>query len=440
MRVTRKGKTKLRRFLCTFIAGLALFACAAPCFAAVGAPVGSAPLTQEEETYIKENPVVTIAMDVSWIPYAMYDKGSDAVIGIIPNILDMVCNRLGFRVEYMAKDTYADALAAVRSGETMLVSGVADDRAMTEKNHVLNTDPYITINYSAVTQTDVFDLYDAASSRRVAVCVGSYSTMAMREQMPTYEFVEYHSNEECMDAVVKGDVDTALIATYAAEYYKGLPRYENLRSILISNFSWGLCFGVNQESDPVLIEILNKGIATLTENDVNQAIYEGLVDAASRNRGFLKWVYDQPIAAMCVTGGMILLVLLLVVLLITRHNKNRQLEYERKLNAELTAANRAKQEFLSRMSHELRTPMNAIIGSAELSLKLPGRPEKMTEYLEQIQTAGKYLMGIIGDLLDADLMEKGVFELDLAWVSPTKPFCSAVSAIAAEFEEKGVFF
>ena len=79
------------------------------------------------------------------------------------------------------------------------------------------------------------------------------------------------------------------------------------------------------------------------------------------------------------------------------------------------AANRAKSEFLANMSHELRTPLNAIIGFSELmqqALFGPLGSDRYEEYACDINSSGKYLLGVINDILDMSKIEAGQFSMD----------------------------
>ena len=80
-------------------------------------------------------------------------------------------------------------------------------------------------------------------------------------------------------------------------------------------------------------------------------------------------------------------------------------------------ANRVKSEFLANVSHELRTPLNAIIGFSELMLGSSHAAlgdEKYSEYCRDIQASGRFLLGIISDILDMARLDSGQIEIDRA--------------------------
>ncbi len=94
--------------------------------------------------------------------------------------------------------------------------------------------------------------------------------------------------------------------------------------------------------------------------------------------------------------------------------KERTADLER-ATAAAEAASRAKSSFLANMSHELRTPLNAIIGYSEMLLEEggPAASEGLAADLGKIQTAGRYLLGLINDVLDLSKVEAGKTELSL---------------------------
>ncbi len=81
---------------------------------------------------------------------------------------------------------------------------------------------------------------------------------------------------------------------------------------------------------------------------------------------------------------------------------------------QLEIASRHKTEFLANMSHELRTPLNAIIGFSDVLLeKMFGELNaKQTDYLQDILSSGRHLLGLINDILDISKVEAGRMELE----------------------------
>ena len=74
------------------------------------------------------------------------------------------------------------------------------------------------------------------------------------------------------------------------------------------------------------------------------------------------------------------------------------------------AANEAKSNFLANMSHEIRTPINAVLGMNEVILR-ECKDEKILEYAQNIEGAGRTLLSLINDILDFSKIEAGSMEI-----------------------------
>ncbi len=68
------------------------------------------------------------------------------------------------------------------------------------------------------------------------------------------------------------------------------------------------------------------------------------------------------------------------------------------------SATRAKSAFLANMSHEIRTPLNAVLGMAELAMRIH-EEDKKNEYLRRVMEAGNSLLSVINDILDFSKIE-----------------------------------
>ena len=116
-------------------------------------------------------------------------------------------------------------------------------------------------------------------------------------------------------------------------------------------------------------------------------------------------------------------------------------EIEQK-SRELETASRHKSQFLASMSHELRTPLNAILGFNEMILdQVYGEvPPDVQEPLQNIQSSGKHLLGLINNVLDLAKIEAGRMELALSDYSVQDTVASVHSTLKPLAAEKGLDF
>ena len=102
-------------------------------------------------------------------------------------------------------------------------------------------------------------------------------------------------------------------------------------------------------------------------------------------------------------------------------------------------ANKAKSAFLANMSHELRTPLNAIMGFSEVMKEQHLGPVNNPRYLGyagDIHSSGRYLLGIINDILDLSKIEAGKMSLESAEEFPLRLSLEGSLAMVADLGKK----
>lgn len=164
-----------------------------------------------------------------------------------------------------------------------------------------------------------------------------------------------------------------------------------LFSVFFAGFRWGLLIGTMLLADLALLWFLHDTgrvpEPALTPSQIN-ALYFGSATA----------------------------VLLLLLVL-----ANLYVYWQNQIRAQLLAANRAKDEFLSRVSHDLRTPLNSILGFSEVLQKgYAGElNEEQREYVNLVNSSGNQLLALVDDLLDLSAIDtRG---LKLHWQSVNIP-------------------
>ena len=106
-----------------------------------------------------------------------------------------------------------------------------------------------------------------------------------------------------------------------------------------------------------------------------------------------------------------------------------------KLEAEVST--RAKTMFLANTSHEIRTPLNVIIGMTRLAQEAQDL-EEARRYLENVNTAGEFLLRVINDILDISKIEAGKLELERACFDLARVLDGIMEVHGAEARTKGL--
>ena len=104
---------------------------------------------------------------------------------------------------------------------------------------------------------------------------------------------------------------------------------------------------------------------------------------------------------------------------------------------EADEANRSKSDFLANMSHEIRTPINAILGMNEM-ISREAEDDTILTYSENIENAGRTLLGLVNDILDFSKIEAG--KIDIIPVDYDLSVClnDLVNMVSRRAEDKGL--
>lgn len=97
----------------------------------------------------------------------------------------------------------------------------------------------------------------------------------------------------------------------------------------------------------------------------------------------------------------------------TREKELRRINEElAQANRCVTAANKAKSEFLANISHEIRTPMNVVIGMSDLLLNTPPLTAEQENFVQLINKSGQTLLDLINNILEISQIEAGNITLE----------------------------
>ncbi|MGE9295062.1 MAG: ATP-binding protein, partial [Puniceicoccales bacterium] len=370
-------------------------------------------LTEEEKAWIEAHPVVTVGADAEFPPFEFEDQDGN-VVGLSLAYLDIITATTGLKFEIKSAKRWQNLLTEAESGELdLLAAAVPTDVRLQTLNF---SQPYAVFPSVIATRenTQFVGSLRNLVGRKVAVVEGFFEEDILRKDYPSLTLVTYPSRREALYAVAHGDA-TAYIGNLAIiSYLIRRENFDNLQIAAPTTFNRiGLCMA---SRDPMLISIINKGLATVTPLKQNELEQE--------------WIAVKYQEVEYVVFGRIGIALLTVIGigLIWNFSLNRQVMRRKKAEKELSAANESlkvakaraeeantqKSEFLGIAAHDLKNPLSSIRGLAELiedDVKRddlsPQQKNDISEMLSTIQEAANHMLHLIRELLNVERIDSG---------------------------------
>ncbi|MFA6835041.1 MAG: transporter substrate-binding domain-containing protein [Fibrobacteraceae bacterium] len=360
-------------------------------------------LTKEEQDYIDRKKILTVGFPVDQEPFSYRDDKTKEIKGISVEIFKRIEKKSGLHFKYT---TFPDITKfhSLSSMKIDVVAGLNRKEILIFPKEYKISQPYISSQNVLVSKKDLVlpkdsryrvtmskELYDNMDSNKRAIWIISFAP----------------SIEAALDSVRLGKTDMAFISEFAASNMLHRWKFEDMALIPQTGSIDNLRAAVISKSDPLLYSILNKSIKNLNEEDRNIAIRSYIFSSAYASTAQDIW---SKFGIPAIVIFLVLIAIFVVIaILYTMHIK--YMELLRQKNIELEQASESKSKFLSLMSHEIRTPMNTILGLSEIIYKDDTTNAVTKKRLGLINTAGKYLLGLINAIIDKSKIERGIIDL-----------------------------
>ena len=370
---------------------------------------GEPDFTPEERDFIASHDSLRIGYVQDRVPVSFTGEDGE-LAGISRYIFDHVSELCGIEFDYVplpAGDVTYDYLL---SADLDLVSSVEYNKENQNARGILISNPYLSSRKVVVARDGLEFRYDA--NLKIAISTGSQTLRkVLGASYPNFELVDYPSIDACFDAVNSGEADLMIQNQYVVEYWMSKPIYEKLKVIPVLGLDDQLCFSAvvafgegseqSQADGRTLINILNKTISSMSEDEVGSFTIQGIMENQYRFTvsDFL-YRYRLAVTALCILLLIILVLAFLLIRLHIRYTENK-------------ADTKARGQFLSAMSHEIRTPLNGLIGLNHLMLGNTDDKERLTNYLNQSNVTANYLVSLVNDMLDMSSLQSENLTLDL---------------------------
>lgn len=228
-------------------------------------------LTPEQRAFLDELGPVLMAVDPDWMPYEYITEDGD-FIGIAPDLLDLIARRLDITFEIIPTQDWDETLEIGRKGIPHIIPFL--NQTAERDEWLLFTEPYFINPNVFVTREEHEYISDprALQDRIIVLPHGTSIEQWVRRDFPNLEVITVDSEADTFRYVEERRADMTLRSLTMAAYVIKQEGWFNLKIAgEVPEYANHLRIGVNKNM-PMLRDILNQGIATLTPAEVQEAV------------------------------------------------------------------------------------------------------------------------------------------------------------------------
>ena len=236
-----------------------------------GATEGKVTLTEVEEKYIEARKSVRMVVDPSWYPYEELDE-EGVHQGISADVISLISQRTGLMFEIIQTDSWDQSLDIAMAGDADVVSCLnqtAERDIWLSFTETYLADPNVIITRE---EHDYISNLSSLSGESIVLPEGTSIEEWIRRDYPNLEIIIVKTEKEAIAYVDQKKADLTLRSLTMAAYIIKNDGFFNLKiagemPTYVNQFKMGVT-----NDDAVLLSILNKGIASITEQELQSII------------------------------------------------------------------------------------------------------------------------------------------------------------------------
>lgn len=277
-------------------------------------------LTLEEREFIQRSPVLKVSYDPIWQPFEYYDREKGSMAGINSEILRLVKEYTGLKIQVVHSPAWEDALRMMREGKIDILTGVNRSFVWGSKNNFRISRPFLNAPIVMVMNRKGFLNKDKIALPR------NYFLSEVVESFHKFDDTVYlTSQEDCFDALINNKVSATFANSYVANYLISMPQYSDLYTINYGNLNEQVAFGISKKCDPILLSIINKALNSIPEETIN-----GIIIKHSYSKGkisLLDMIYIHHVElAKGITAILVLIIFALTLVNIIKSQDKKNLK------------------------------------------------------------------------------------------------------------------
>ncbi|MDO6562735.1 EAL domain-containing protein [Amphritea sp. 1_MG-2023] len=286
-------------------------------------------LTEDESHWLAQHRGSIRVGVVEVPPYLSNRVNDNRVDGLAMDYLRLIDEALAADFQYQLFDSYAALLNAAQARSIDIVFAASETK---ERRHYLNfTREYAQLSNKIFAQKDHFRWAKMAdfNQQRFAVPRGSALVSYIRDQHPKVNLVEVDTLREAFNLLAAGAVEGVGASASAGYLYSVKEGIDNISIVGNVGLDYHIALAARNDQ-PILIELLDKGLANITTQQ-KQSIDDRWLHPEDSQR-----IDIETLKQWLLFIGFGLTVVLLLMLLLWNRSLKREVSYRKEIQKEVS--------------------------------------------------------------------------------------------------------
>ncbi|MGE1094257.1 transporter substrate-binding domain-containing protein [Pseudomonas zeae] len=286
-------------------------------------------LTQREEAWLKQHPVVSVVVNEAFAPLTFFDNDGN-FRGISADLLELIRLRTGLRFEIRRSRNDAEMIQQIDRHQADLIAALLPTA---EREKTLNfSRPYLENSYVLLTRksADGPTNLGKLKGKRLAIAQGNPMVEYLRREYPRILLIETADTFSAVSQLAEGHVDGAVNSLVIANYFISSRIFNQALQITTTIGTGQAAFSLATARDNTeLTSIINKALLSIAPDEL------GVINGRWRGYSTVSqniWHNYQRLFYQVIIGAFLLLLLLLVWNAYMRHQIKKRQAAERALN------------------------------------------------------------------------------------------------------------
>ncbi len=231
-------------------------------------------LTSEEQQYLSKHPQLSLCVDPDWMPYEQLDNKGNYT-GLVARYMQLLQSKLAVSIRPKMTSSWDETQKQYQTGQCDLISALnitpQREKYMDFTQTYIQSPAVLVLPEGNEGDTELADL----SGKTLAMVKGYVYESKLQKRYPDIKIIYSANMDEALMRVSLGQADATIGPMYLVFSATMKLNISNLKMLGNTEYQDELHIGI-RKGDIVLLNIMNKALASLTPDDHRKMRQAGL--------------------------------------------------------------------------------------------------------------------------------------------------------------------